>query len=750
VPVLPEPARFHARRLAALLAACAPLALAAAEPAGPPEAATAEAPERPKVCLVLSGGGARGAAHVGVLKVVEELGVPVDCIAGTSMGAFVGGLYAAGYRAAELETLMTGLNWAAVFSPVTPREHLSWRRKLDDEDFLIRYRLGVREGRVALPRGALPLQRLRLLLQELLSPVVATRDFDALPIPFRAVATDIVNGDKVVLESGDLAEAIVASMAVPGVFAPVAYEGRLLVDGGISDNLPVSVARDMGGARFIASDIQAGLYNREELNNPFAALDQVSRMLIRVNTRQSVELLGDDDVYLRPPIGYVGSGEFRRIAELVPVGEATARAEAARLEALAALVQPGEQPAPPPPPAAPRIDAIEVYTNVRLDREYLTGFIRQQASEPLDAARLNEDLQRIWGLQRFDDVLWSLEERDGRNVLVVRALGDPEESGFVRLGLRIQDNFDGDEQYALGFSYTHTAINTWGGEWKNQFVLGTQPLFASEFFQPIGTEGRWFVAPTVDASRRLLKLRDEEGLRRYELRISGYRGGVSLGRILDNHGELRAGLFRGRGRTSLEVGAPDLEVGKFDIGMLAARYRYDTLDSLYFPRAGLFADASYLRHRGWLGADKDSEQLSLTWINAWSRGLNTVSLGLNWGDTWGEPGLESRYELGGFLQLSGLPPGAVSGKHMRFGRAVFFRRIAGGPVASPRNVPVYVGGSLEYGNAWEERDAVSLSEGLFAGSAFVGMETLIGPIYLAGGWAEGGERSLYFFIGNIF
>jgi NTE family protein len=739
---------LRTRILALLLTVCAPPAgLAAAEP-GPAEPA---AVERPRVCVVLSGGGARGAAHVGALKVIEELGVPVDCIAGTSMGAFIGGLYAAGYRAAEMEALVTSLNWAMLFSPVTPREHLSWRRKLDDDDFLIRYRLGVREGRIALPRGALPLQRLRLLLQELLAPVVATRDFNALPIPFRAVATDIVSGEKVVLDHGDLAEAIAASMAVPGVFAPVEYEGRLLVDGGVSDNLPVSVARDMGGERFIASDIQAGLYSREELNNPFAALDQLSRMLIRLNTRESIELLGDEDVYLRPPVGYIGSGDFRRLAELVPVGESTARAEAGRLEALAAMAAP-EEPARPAAPAseAALVDAIEVQTNVQLDRDYLAGFIRQQPGEPLDAARLNADLQRIWGLQRFDDVLWSLESRNGQNVLVVRATGDPEESGFVRFGLRIQDNFDGDEYYALGFSYTHTAINAWGGEWKNQFVVGTQPLFASEFFQPIGEEGSWFLAPTVDASRSQLQLRDKEFRRRHELRVSGYRGGLSLGRIFGNYGELRGGLFRGRGRTQIEVGAPDFEVGKFDVGLLAWRYRYDMLDSLYFPRSGVFADATYLQNRERLGASSDSEQFSVTWINAWSRGPNTVSLGLNWADSWGESGLESRFDLGGFLQLSGLPPGAVSGRHVRFGRAVLFRRVAGGPVASPLNIPVYVGGSLEFGNAWESRDEVAFSSGLFAGSAFVGVETLLGPIYLAGGWAEGGERSLYFFLGSIF
>jgi NTE family protein len=718
---------------------------------GQPEPAAARDGPRPKICVVLSGGGARGAAHVGVLQVLEELGVPVDCIAGTSMGAFVGGLYAAGYSANDLEALMTSINWAVVFSPVTPRAHLSWRRKLEDEDFLIRYRIGVREGRVVLPRFALPVQRLRLLLQELLSQVAEIREFDALPIPFRAVATNIVSGEKVVIERGDLAEAIVASMAVPGIYAPVEHDGRLLVDGGVSDNLPVTVAKDMGGERFIASDIQAGLYPREALDNPFAALDQLSRMLIRLNTQASVDLLDEDDVYLRPAIGYVGTAEFRRFAELIPVGQATARAETQRLEALAALVGPQEVPRQVElPEVPPRVDAIEVRTNVQLDREYLAGFISQEVGAPLDAARLNRDLQRIWGLLRFDDVLWNLESRDGRNVLVVRATGDPEESGFLRLGLRIQDDFDGDEQYALGFSYTHTAINNWGGEWKNQFVLGTQPAFASEFFQPLGPRSRWFAAPHLEAFRRQFRLRDAIGQPRHDVRVSGYQGGLSLGRIIDNFGELSVGVVRGRGRTSVEVGSPDLEVGSFDTGTLAWRYRYDTLDSFYFPRAGVFAEASYLQNQDWLGSDSDSEQLSLSWINAWSRGANTFSLGLNWGDSFGDPGLESSFDLGGFLRLSGLAPGALGGRHLRFGRAVLFRRVAGGPVASPLNVPVYVGGSLELGNTWERRSDIALSGAMFAGSAFVGMETILGPIYLAGGWAEGGETSLYFFIGSIF
>src|SRR6266478_5738856 len=219
-----------------------------------PGAAPATA-HRPRVGLVLSGGGARGAAHIGVLKVLEELHVPIDAIAGTSMGAVVGGLYASGLDAHEIEAIMTSLNWQDAFRDRPPREDLTFRRKQEDQNFLVKFPLGLRGGKVLLPKGLIQGQRLNQTLRRLTLPVAHITNFDDLASPFRAVATDLETGEAVVIGSGDLTSAMRASLSAPGVFAPVEREGRLLVDGGIAENLPIDVARAMNVDILIVVDV---------------------------------------------------------------------------------------------------------------------------------------------------------------------------------------------------------------------------------------------------------------------------------------------------------------------------------------------------------------------------------------------------------------------------------------------------------------------------------------------------------------
>src|SRR2546430_1358956 len=209
---------------------------------------------RPRVGLVLSGGGARGAAHIGVLKILEQMRVPIDAIAGTSMGAVVCGLYASGLSARDIEKIMTSINWQDAFRDRPPREDLTLRRKQEDESFLVKFPLGVRAGHILLPKGLIQGQGLTQMLRRLTLPVARLSDFDQLPTPFRAVATDLESGDAVVMGAGDLTSAMRASLSAPGVFAPVEREGRLLVDGGIPDNVPVDIARAMGGDWVLPGD----------------------------------------------------------------------------------------------------------------------------------------------------------------------------------------------------------------------------------------------------------------------------------------------------------------------------------------------------------------------------------------------------------------------------------------------------------------------------------------------------------------
>src|SRR5450631_1227458 len=223
----------------ALGAGCLWSAGSRADAESPPNAPP---PTRPRICLVLSGGGARGIAHIGVLEVLENLKVPIDCIAGTSMGAIVGGLYASGMTAQQINATMSSVDWQEAFRDAPPRRDLAFRRKQDDRNFLVRLPLGLKHRQILLPKGFIQGQKLQETLRQLTLPFDNTSDFDKLPTKFRAVATDLVTGDAVLLDKGDLAIAMRASISAPGVFAPVEYQGRLLVDGGLAENLPINVA----------------------------------------------------------------------------------------------------------------------------------------------------------------------------------------------------------------------------------------------------------------------------------------------------------------------------------------------------------------------------------------------------------------------------------------------------------------------------------------------------------------------------
>src|SRR5688572_19320751 len=307
--------------------------LAAATVSAQPEPAGVSA-QRPRLGLVLSGGGARGAAHIGVLKVLEENRIPVDAIAGTSMGAVVGGLYASGLSASDIERVMTSVDWQDAFRDRPARTDLNFRRKLEDQNFLVKFPLGLKGRKFRLPRGLVQGQKLTQILRGLTLPVAQIESFDDLAIPFRAIATDIVTGDRVILDHGDLTTAMRASLSAPGVFAPVDSDGRMLVDGGLSSNLPIDVARQMGVDILIVVDCGFPLLERGKLVSVATVSNQMLAILIRHNTAEQRKTLKQSDVVIDPALGDFSSLDFTAHAEAMRIGEEAARGQSQRLAAL--------------------------------------------------------------------------------------------------------------------------------------------------------------------------------------------------------------------------------------------------------------------------------------------------------------------------------------------------------------------------------------------------------------------------------
>ncbi len=272
-------------------------------PAGADEPAkTLPGAQRPKICLVLSGGGARGAAHVGVLKVLEEYRVPIHCIAGTSMGALVGASYATGTTVAELEKVTHQISTELLFKEKPPRAELAMRRKSDDYRPYFGPEFGIGDGKLKLPKGVITGVQLESVLRQL-SKAKGYYHFDDLPIPFRAVATDLVTGHAVVFSQGELANVMRASMSVPGAIAPAEFDGMMLVDGMLTSNLPVDAARAMGADIVIAVNVGTPLLKRDQLDGILGVTGQMLSILTEQNVQASLASLKSTDILITPELG---------------------------------------------------------------------------------------------------------------------------------------------------------------------------------------------------------------------------------------------------------------------------------------------------------------------------------------------------------------------------------------------------------------------------------------------------------------
>jgi NTE family protein len=739
--------RFPAGSGAILLTAGL-LLLALATAAG---AAAETASRRPRIGLVLSGGGARGAAHIGVLKVLEELRIPVDVITGTSMGAIVGGFYAAGSSPAEIETLVNSLEWNEAFRDRPPLDELSFRRKEDSANFLVRFDAGVREGKLALPRGLIQGQNLNFILKSRLIHTATVADFDRLRIPFRAVAADIETGEAVVLGAGDLAEAIRASMSIPGVFAPIDLAGRLLVDGGIADNLPVDVARRMGADVLIAVNIGTLRRPREKLTSAMTITAQVMTIMIQKNTDEQIAALGAKDILLQPSLGDIGSSDFAMAPEAIRIGEEEARRSITHLAGLSL---------PPvayenwlavqrqPPVVLPVIAGVVVDNKSPIGEGVVRAQIRTKPGEPLNLDTLEGDLKRVYSIDTFEKADFQLSQKDGETGLLITTREKSWGPHYLRFGMSLVDDLHGDAGYNLSASLTSTALNRLGAEWKNQIQIGDTPRFFSEFYQPLDESLRYFIAPRVEYKSWNIN-NYSGGVLLSQYRASAVEAGLDIGRQFGNWGQVRLGLRRGYGNVGVRVGPPEPEV-KFNSGAVFTSFSYNRLDNFNFPHRGTAVNVIWMIPRTELGSDFSGNGLVVSWLSAKTIARHTFLAGLAFQSTLSnEAPLQNTYALGGFLNLSGYAAEELYGQHTGIARLIYYYRLADTGLGE-FHMPLYAGFSLEAGNAWATRSDISGRTLIYAGSILVGAETYLGPIYLAYGQAEGGRHSLYLSLGHKF
>ena len=605
-------------------------------------------------------------------------------------------------------------------------------------------------GSPRLPLGLVQGQKLDLILRNLTVPVSHIKDFDELPIPFRAIASDIETGDMHVMGSGDLARAIRASMSVPAALAPVRVDGHLLVDGGLVGNLPVDIVREMGVDVVIAVDVEFPLYAPDELESAISISEQMLTILIRRETLRQIEKLGDDDVLVRPKLGTFGSANFGEIVQAIEPGAVAARQQEARLRELAmdedayAAWQAQHQ-APPATSRASRIRACRSTTAGCRPRSSSRGWAsrREIPSTPTGLPPRPPSCTR-WTCSRRSATAWS--RKNGRTGVVFDARAKSWGPSFLNFGFTLEDDFEGATNFDVRARLTRPAVNRAGGEWRVDLRLGTEPQLFSEFYQPLRSNSRLFVAPYVDIDQNNFNLfADGDIIAR--LRVSEAIAGVDTGVEIGNFGEFRLGAFRGGGESRVTIGDPALPSPDFDVGGLRARLRFDTLDKPWFPGNGVRADIEWHQSNPSLGGDDRYDLVELSMETVRSRGKSTFGFGLDFQTTLSFTGaVQDLFRLGGFQRLSGYERGAISGPHAAVAKLLYYRRIgesAGGLI----DAPIYLGASLETGNVWQDRSDMSLGSSQLHGSLFLGMDSYIGPMFFAAGLGEGGLSNFYLFFG---
>jgi len=729
------------------VALAAIVALALASAAVP--ASAQDRDDRPRVGLALGGGGARGAAHVGVLRVLEEHGIVVDYVAGTSMGAVVGALYSLGLTPDEIEQELRTVDWSTLFSDRLPRSDRSMRRKSDDRGMFIPLEFGLRGAGIATPRALVAGQKFAFAFTEPGLITAGHRSFDDLPIPYRPVATDLVTGEKVVLSRGNLIRAVRSSMSIPGIFPPVSIENRLLVDGYLASNVPVDVVRGMGADVVIAVSVDRHLQG--EGSEALETMTGIREQAARIRGLQAIAPeLARADLVITPDVSQWIGSEYHRLAEIIPAGEVAARAHAADLA-------PWSRPAAEfdrwrarladHPQPIPVIDAVELENHSRIGDEVIAERLAVPVGEPLDRARLLRSLEEVHELGLLELVDFDLVERDTTNVLRIIATEKPYGPWLVNLGgaFRLQDA--GLSDFALQLRVNRREINRLGAEWRTDLTVGSEFGLGSGFYQPLERGRRWFVEPHGRIWR------DVDGLYVENLQIGEYGvvragGGLDLGRSFGRWLELRAGVWADHVETSWVSGLLPLPEDGFGAIGPQARLVIDTLDDHRLPRRGVFARVDYAAPRGWLGSDLRYERLQadLQLALASGRGDDVWHLRLGAGSDLGSgvPFYDD-FLLGGLRSLSGYAPERLRGTCFALAGAGWLHRLRGSRLEFLG--PTYLGLWFDAGNTWFDQDLMRLDEFRLNGAVSLLFETALGPLHLGYGRADDGHDTLHFEFG---
>ena len=706
---------------------------------------------RPKVGLVLGGGGARGAAHIGVLEVLEQLRVPVDCVAGTSMGALVAGAWAAGLSPARMREELAKADWDDMFQDDPAYDELNFRNKRLSQRFLPGSEFGIKDGGAVAPPGVVQGQKIKLFFNHLVRADTGEPEIDRLPLPVSIIATDIGNGERVVYRDGSLTAAMRASMSVPGLMAPLEYRGRKLVDGGLVDNVPIREVRDRCGAQVvIAVNVGSQPLKPEQVTGLLSVTTQMVALLTEQNVSASLAMLTPQDIYIKPDLGDITAGDFGRHASAADAGQEAAQAAAEQLQRL--QVSPEayadwQQRMAVRVRRAPRVDEVQIAGQLLGNEGLVRRYVEQGTGAALDTAKLARDLMRVYGDGYYERVDYSVMRVGTRNVLRVLPVEKSWGPDYLRMGLRLDSSLSQGSSYQLRVGYQKTWLNSLGGELLATAELGSNSGLGLEIYQPLVGSQRYFADVQTDYQRSRIDY--FEGDRR----VSEYGSGrarveVGLGINFSLLGQLRLSWRETRTSYTLETGqeVPRLQQD-YRSGGWVLSLDMDQLDRLHFPRKGWSTQAS------WMVAPSGGYSratLDLRGAMPWQQ-QQVLAGRFSWvGSPQGQLPVSEAARLGGFLNLTGFASGQLLGDEAVYGH-VRLERIIGKP-------PLGLSGDLRLGVALEaarmgQPFAPQRKAGmLYSLALYLGGESPLGPMYMGVGQGvqQGSGRSVnaYLFIGT--
>jgi NTE family protein len=696
--------------------------------------ATAPAQPRPRIGLVLAGGGAKGGAHIGVLKVLEQMHIPIDCIAGTSMGALVGGGYASGLPAADIESFVRGVNWQAVIGGVGRRqqEPIEQRRSGDATGSSVE--LGVADGGIITPAGLIDTSSIETLLRGYVARARLESDFNRLPIPFRAVATDMVTGKMVVFDHGDLATVMRASMSIPGAFAPVHIDSYILSDGFVVRNIPVDVARETCADVVIVVKLAVPPIKPEQLRSAPQLLSRTLDVMVDANEAAQLNTLTDRDVRIDVQLGDIGTSDFERIPETIPLGEAAARAVADKLARY----------------SIPEADYLawrrSVTTRQNLEvklakvrfeglkyvnPEYLRTLTHLHAGDIADTDKIGKDAGRMASLDDLDSVAYRLDGAPTDPDLVWTPVEKGGGRDVLRPSVGVYAAGGGELNFVMGVEYVRRWLNEFGGQWRNNVQVGYLTELATGIYQPLDVAQTYFVEPQIALRRSLEDLYDD-GHEVAIYKFGDFGGNIDLGANVAHNGQLRLGYWQYHHESIVTVGSPLMPVFDVHDAGIAASASYDSRDASTFASRGLAAEVDYQRASTALGGDRDYET-----IEGAVRTIVPVGKDLMWLTLAGGNDLQGNLPADRLFTLGGASFPGYQNDELRVGSywtvsGSFLWRLT--DLRTIKNQVLFAGLGLQTGRVYQRLDHVPDGE-VYGASVYLGGRTPVGTLTLGVGAA---------------